>query len=149
MNLNQDHVILDLKATDRFSAYAEIMQYLVSIGDVPAEAEAPLMARLSQREELTTFAMGKNIALPHINGTSLPRCVFVYARSSEGIEFGSIDTGLVHHVLLALISEKEKGGWLKTLARSAKALSNSSLRQQLMQAQSPQSACSLIQEYFA
>ena len=147
VKLNQKQVLLDLKASDRFAALTEIIQHLVELGDIPSASAESINLALAEREENTTFAVGKNIAIPHINGTDLPECIFAYARSQEGIDFGACDSGLVHHVFLALIPEEKKCGWLKTLSRSAKALCDCDLREQLMSTTDNDEASSLLKEY--
>ena len=146
VQLDQKHVLLDLKASDRFGAITEIVNHLVELGDVPSLKESDINQALSEREEKTTFAVGKNLAIPHINGTNLKKCVFAYARSREGIDFGACDSGLVHHLLLALIPEEKKCGWLKTLSRSAKALCDCDLRDQLMTSDNVDDVTALLQD---
>lgn len=147
VQLNQKQVLLDLKASDRFSALTEMINHLVELGDIPSQKAPVIQQVLAEREEITTFAVGKNLAIPHINGTDLDECVFAYARSTEGIDFGACDSGLVHHLFLALIPEEQKCGWLKTLARSAKALCDCDLREQLMTTGDTDEATTLLKEY--
>ena len=146
VDLNDKHVLLDLKATNRFSAYSEILQHLFSIGDIPMNKVSEIESTLVERETMTTFAVGKNIAIPHINGTELKECIFAYARSTDGIDFGSCDSGLIHHLFLALIPEKKKCGWLKTLSRTARTLCECNLRAELMSTDSSQQAAHILQE---
>jgi len=129
--LKKEHLILELSADDRFSAFTEIIQHLVNAKAIPIDKHQDILTQLTSREEQTTFAVGKTIAIPHINGTDLRQHVFAYARSSEGIEFGSCDGSLVHHIFLALIPEDKKSGWLKTLSGTAKVLSDLELRHAL------------------
>jgi len=146
VQLNHKQVLLNLEASDRFSALNEIVHHLVESGYIPSDKEASIIQALTSREENTTFAVGKNIAIPHINGTDLKDCVFAYARSKDGIDFGACDSGLVHHVLLALIPEKKKCGWLKTLSRSAKVLSDCNFREKLMQPTTSEDITDLLRE---
>lgn len=146
IHLRKEQILLNLEAGDRFSAFEEMVAYLVKIGDVPFTCHQDILGQLRQREEQTTFAVGRNLAIPHINGANVKKCTFLYARSVEGIEFGSCDTGLIHHLFLALIPEDKKCGWLKTLASMARALSNVELRDSLMNLGDRKEACDLLDE---
>lgn len=145
--IGKEHVIKDLKSTDRFSAFEEIIAHLVKTKTVPYASHQEVLKTLCSREEKTTFAVGRHIAIPHINGTTVVKeCTFLYARSREGIEFGSCDTGLVHHIFLALIPEDKKGGWLMSLSQIAKSLSCAELRQQLQDAKKEEPIRKLLNE---
>ncbi len=130
--LRKEQIILDLKAKDRYSAFEEMLAYLVKLGDIPFTSQHTILDKLKSREAQTTFATGKNIAIPHINGVKIKNCTLLYARSNDGIDFGSCDCGLVHHLFLALIPEEEKCGWLKTLSMMSRAFSDGKLRESLM-----------------
>jgi len=144
-SLRRDYVILNLQSVNRFSAYKEMIGKAAFLGDLSDEAKETFLGQLIEREEQSTFAMGKGIAIPHINGANIDKCIFLYGRSTEGIEFGSCDAGLVHHIFLALIPETQKCGWLKSLASLAKTLSDASLREQLMVSTSPSAVHLLLQ----
>ena len=145
-SLRRDYVILNLQADNRFSAFDEMVAKAAMLGDLSDEAKNSLLNQLIEREEKSTFAMGKGIAIPHINGANIERCVFLYGRSTDGIEFGSCDAGLVHHIFLALIPEKQKCGWLKSLASISKILSDATLREQLMLSSSPSAVHLLLEK---
>jgi len=148
VSLQQQHILLELESSDRFAAYDEILRHLSNIGALPNDKVDEFKSILYAREELNTFAVGKNVAIPHINGTDLKHSVFCYARSTEGLECDSCDTGLVHHLFLALIPEKQKCGWLKTLTRTAKTLCERSLRDELMAQSDPKEVANLLQDRF-
>lgn len=148
VSLQQQHILLELQSSDRFSAYDEILAHLSKVGSLPQDKVEEFKSLLCKREEANTFAVGKNVAIPHINGTDLRHSIFCYARSSEGLECDSCDTGLVHHLFLALIPEKQKCGWLKTLTRTAKTLCERSLRDELMEQSDPKEVANLLKERF-
>lgn len=149
INISQRHVILDLKADDRFSAYEEMVSHLVHMKYLSNMDKVTITNRLEERESQSTFAVGKNIAIPHINGLDIPTSLFLYARSVEGIEFGSCDSGLVHHLFLALIPSEQKCGWLKTLSRLSRTLKDSSIRDTLMYITDAEETSKLLTTHFS
>lgn len=144
VHIPEQHIILDLQSEDRMEAFSEVAQFLVEQNSLSKEVALALHQELSEREEKTTFAVGKNLAIPHINGCELEECVFLYARSKNGIEFGACDLTLVHHLFFAFIPTEQKCGWLKTLAHIAKALSEQNLRERLIQSDDPIEIRSLL-----
>lgn len=149
VQLRKNQILLELESSDRFSAFQEMVSHLVKTGNIPYGSERKIIEQLREREEQSTFAVGKGIAIPHINGAEVNDCTFLYARTREGIEFGSCDTGLVHHLFLALIPEEKKCGWLKILAQLGKELSSVDVRDALMELEERETACELLERKFS
>jgi mannitol/fructose-specific phosphotransferase system IIA component (Ntr-type) len=98
--LSAKHILPDLKSSDRQEVITEMLDYLVSLGDLPQEQLEELQASLKQREEILSTGVGNGVAIPHAFSEHLQDVVAVFGRSRSGIDFSSQDGGLVHYVVL-------------------------------------------------
>jgi mannitol/fructose-specific phosphotransferase system IIA component (Ntr-type) len=98
--LSAKHILPDLKSSDRQEVIAEMLDYLVSLGDIPQEQVEEFQDSLKQREEILSTGVGNGVAIPHAFSEHLQEVVAVFGRSRAGIDFSSQDGALVHYVVL-------------------------------------------------
>jgi PTS system nitrogen regulatory IIA component len=55
-----------------------------------------VLSVLMERERISTTAIGEGVAIPHGKLPGLERIYGVFARSSEGVDFNSLDGGPTH-----------------------------------------------------
>jgi PTS system nitrogen regulatory IIA component len=107
---------LDLQATDKDSALAELVRLL---GMDPRSAET-LLRVLQRRESLGSTGMGRGIAIPHCRSLVANRLRLAYARSRGGVDFQSLDGKPVHHLFLIVAPPLEiSNQYLPVLGRIA------------------------------
>lgn len=96
------------------------------------------------REHLGSTGIGHGVAIPHGRVPDLNHPVVALVRHNAGIEFDAIDGKPVHIVILLLVPDNEDRTHLELLAKLARILQQSHIRDAIMQADSPQ----LISEIF-
>ncbi|HIE43568.1 MAG TPA: PTS sugar transporter subunit IIA, partial [Candidatus Omnitrophica bacterium] len=79
-------------------------------------------------------AIGKSIAIPHARSDAVEELAVAFARSSEGIDFRSIDGKPVHLVFMIVCPPEIKKEYIQILARIARLCKNEKMREALMQA---------------
>ena len=98
-----DRLLLDLRAREMKGAIKELVQHLVSVDAVECDSARKVERAINKRESEGTTGIGKGVAMPHAKGCkSISETVAVFARSHEGINFNSVDGGLVQLVFLVV-----------------------------------------------
>jgi mannitol/fructose-specific phosphotransferase system IIA component (Ntr-type) len=129
--LSTSRILPELRATERWQAIAEIVDFLVAGQAVPAGDRETVLAALRQREETMSTGIGFGIAIPHASTDCVTEVVTAFARSSNGIEFDSLDNEPVHFIVLFLVPRDQFQAHLRTLAAIAKFLNDRVVRDEL------------------
>lgn len=130
--LSPQAVIAELQATDKKGALEELTATLVSL--VPELDRDKVLDVLGEREKLGSTGIGDGVAIPHGKIAGLSTLQLVFARSSEGVDFESMDGQLAQLFFLLIAPEGAVGVHLKTLARISKLLKDAGVRKQLLAA---------------
>ena len=138
--LAKDAVILDLGVQSKREVLAEMAAAL-------AKVEPQIAAdRLLEREALQSTGIGEGVAIPHGKLAGLDRLVATFARSSEGVEFDSIDGQATNHFFLLVVPEHSGGQYLKALARISRFFRDAAFRQKLSESGSLEDVIGAIEE---
>jgi PTS system nitrogen regulatory IIA component len=89
---------------------------------------------LTRREKLQSTGIGNGIAIPHGRTDAVNRIIAVAGRSTEGVDFESLDGEATHLFFALLVPESEQGSHLKCLARLSRLLKQPSTRHALLNA---------------
>lgn len=124
--------ILDLQATAKDELLAEMAGAL-------ADAEESLdrdrlLTVLREREALQSTGIGEGVAIPHGKIGGLDRLVATFARSTQGVDFESIDGQPTQLFFLLVVPEQSGGQHLKALARISRFFRDASFREKLLAA---------------
>lgn len=130
--LNPQAIISELNATDKKEVLAELTDTLVAL--VPELNRSRVLEVLHEREKLGSTGIGDGVAIPHGKIPNLGELQLVFARSSKGVDFESMDGQLAQLFFLLIAPEGAVGVHLKTLARISKLLKDISVRKQLLAA---------------
>jgi nitrogen PTS system EIIA component len=103
-------IVPELAAKDRNGVIKELVASLVSAGAVDTAIEAEVIAEIIKRETKGSTGFGKGVAVPHAKHAALKQMVGVVGRSSQGVDFASLDKQPVYSffLLLSPLSEAEK-----------------------------------------
>ena len=99
--LVNDAVILNLGGRSKREVLAEMAGALAKV-EPQIEADR-LLEVLLEREALQSTGIGDGVAIPHGKMAGLDRLVATFARSSQGIDFDSIDREPTHHFFLLVV----------------------------------------------
>lgn len=113
--------IPDLKARDKKAAIKEMLQHLVSCGDLSAEDAKKAEKAVQKRESQGSTGIGKGLALPHAKGCSfLGDLLGVFARTREGLPFDAVDGGMVHVLFMVISPESQAAQHMEIMKRIAR-----------------------------
>lgn len=130
--LNEDAVILNLKATNKNAALKEIAEHLAKNNFV-SDAKK-FEADLNAREKQFSTGIGDNIAIPHAQSKSVKKNVVLIAKSSKGLDWDSIDGKKVNYLFSIALNDKDTDMQVDTLQELSKALINPETKTKLEKA---------------
>ena len=113
--IRPDCFIADLAETSRDAALRRIVHEAAGRGLV--KDENSVFAKLMQRENVQSTAVGNGIAIPHCFTSETPDLIIIVARSPRGLEFNSFD-GKPTQIIFLLIGNRQEQQ-LKALAQIA------------------------------
>ena len=142
--LVKDAVILDLGVRNKRDMLAEMAHALAKVE--PQIDANRLLEVLLEREALQSTGIGEGVAIPHGKMPGLDRLLATFARSSQGIDFESIDGQPTHHFFLLVVPEHSGGQYLKALARISRFFRDVTFRQRLAEGESLEDVVGAIEE---
>jgi len=142
--LNKDCIIPELRSKNKREVLEELTGALLNCkANLDKEA---LVAVLLERERLGSTGIGDGIAIPHGKVQDLDELVLSFGRSTEGIEFDSMDGRPTHLFFLLIAPENSAGIHLRALAKISRLLKSGQFRQRLLEAESSEALFQVIQE---
>ncbi|WP_079249732.1 fructose-specific PTS transporter subunit EIIC [Streptomyces sp. IMTB 2501] len=126
-------VKVGLGAGDKGAAIREMAELLSRSGRVGDVDE--LVAVALRREEQGTTGLGEEIAIPHAKTDAVTAPVVGFARSAEGVEWGSLDGTKARLVFMIAVPEAAAGDeHLRILALLSRKLMDAGFRERLLAA---------------
>ncbi|MFJ8634287.1 fructose-specific PTS transporter subunit EIIC [Streptomyces sp. NPDC093568] len=134
-----------LDATDKESAIREMAELLARTGRVADRDE--LVATALRREEQGTTGLGEEIAIPHAKTDAVTAPVVGFARSVEGVEWGSPDGTKARLVFMIAVPEAAAGDeHLRILALLSRKLMDARFRERLLSAADESAVLGVLRE---
>ncbi|MFH8609619.1 fructose-specific PTS transporter subunit EIIC [Streptomyces sp. NPDC018029] len=128
--LTRQTVKVRLDAGDKEAAIREMAALLATTGKVNDVEE--LVRTALRREEQGTTGLGEEIAIPHAKTDAVDAPVVGFARSSEGIEWGSLDGTKAKLIFMISVPEAAAGDeHLRILALLSRKLMDTGFRERL------------------
>ncbi len=142
--LEEEFILVGLKAKDRQSAIRQMVEFLVRTHSAPVSAEE-LFRSCMERERSDSTAVGKGVAMPHGIVKQGPAIQGVLGICSEGIDWDAPDGVPVRLVLLIATPHNHRNRHLQVLAALSKMVSNEVLRTRLLIAANANQAWEIIE----
>ncbi len=128
--LTEQTVKVRLAARDKEDAIREMAALLATTGKVDDVEE--LVRTALRREEQGTTGLGEEIAIPHAKTDAVSAPVVGFARSAEGIEWGSLDGTKAKLIFMISVPEAAAGDeHLRILALLSRKLMDTGFRERL------------------
>lgn len=120
--ITPNNIIYDLKASDKESVIAHLVDHGVRIGSIAESASSEIITSLLNREKSMSTGIGSGVAIPHCSVSLVEDLKVVIGLSKEGIAFDAIDKMPVHIFILLIVPKNKFQEHIKTLALIAKTL---------------------------
>lgn len=143
--LHDQNVVLEMNEGDAQGAITAVVDHLISKQLLVSALRDEMLGALLAREDQVSTGIGSGVAIPHAFSSSIDEAVAVFARSTSGVEFESLDNAPVHFMILFLVPEKDRNTHLQILAAIAKMFKTCGMREQLMAAQSAAGIVAVLQ----
>ncbi|MGW4912148.1 fructose-specific PTS transporter subunit EIIC [Streptomyces sp. NPDC004270] len=143
--LTERTVKVRLDSDGKEDAIREMAGLLAGSGRV-ADAEE-LVATALRREEQGTTGLGEEIAIPHAKTDAVTAPVVGFARSAEGVEWGSLDGTKARLVFMIAVPEAAAGDeHLRILALLSRKLMDAGFRDRLLAAPDERAVLGVLSE---
>ena len=150
MTLNEivktEHIVSELKATNRWEAIDELVDNLVANGAIAKSDRDAVIDVVRTRENSMSTGIGYGIGIPHASTDLIENVVGALGRSKNGIDFEALDNQPVTLVVLFLVPRGQFQKHLHTLANIARQLHNSEFRTALENAEDADSICQILSQ---
>ena len=140
--MRKELVLLDLLSEKKEHIIKELICPIIKTGFT--NSEETLYKAILDREALGSTAIGKGVAIPHAETTSIKEKIIVFGRSKKGIDFDAIDSKPVNLFFMIISPHREISPHLKILARIFRFLKDKTFRDALMNAKSSEDIMELI-----
>lgn len=138
----QETMIMELQATTKEAAIDELIASLAAGGRIN---DAKLFKeKILEREAQSSTGIGGGIAMPHAKTKAVNEATVVFAKSSAGLDFASLDEAPVHLFFMIAAPDGAGNVHLRTLAALSRLLIESEFIEQLMNAKTPAEVCALF-----
>jgi PTS system nitrogen regulatory IIA component len=128
--IRPDCFLPELPEKSREDALRRIVHAAAEKGYI--KEEAGIFAKLMERENIQSTAVGNGIAIPHCFTDEVPDLIITVARSSAGLEFDSFDGKPTQVVFLLMGNRQEHSLHLKALARIARLIKSTSFIEKII-----------------
>lgn len=136
--LTPNLIELELKGSTREEVIRELVELLAKAEQVKSGEVDTITEAVLKREHLGSTAIGRGVAIPHAKAPTAKEFIAAFGRSSEGIEFASIDGKPVHLVFLLASPPDSQRRHLKALAHISRLLSKQDFREKILEANTEQ-----------
>lgn len=136
--LAPDRIIPAMRARGHMDAIEELVDQLVLASALAADLRTEILRQLIAREEFVSTGIGGGVAIPHAFSNHVSHLIAVLGRSPDGIDFDALDRSPVHLMILFLVPTKDYQSHLRMLAAIAKMFANSTIRQRIAEASTPE-----------
>jgi mannitol/fructose-specific phosphotransferase system IIA component (Ntr-type) len=133
--LTPDRLVVPLAARDKQGIIAELVRHLVERGG--GGDAARVLASVEERESVLSTGIGLGVAIPHARSSAVRELVVVGGVAAEPIPYDSIDGEPVRLFFLIVGPEASAGLHVKILSRIARLVRRDTVRQQLVEAKTP------------
>jgi len=128
--IRPDCFLADLTVRTREDALRRIVHAVAEKGYIRDEKE--VFARLMERENIQSTAVGNGIAIPHCFTDEVPDLIIAVARAPGGLEFDSFDGKPTQVVFLLMGNRQEHSLHLKALARIARLIKSTAFIEKII-----------------
>lgn len=143
--IDEDFIIMDLKAKDKNGVIKELVELFVKKGVVIDRQD--FINAINKREEIESTGIGNGIAIPHAKAKSVKKIKVAFGRAVEGINFEALDELLVYFVFMIAAPLDTAEEYLQAIAKVLRFLRSKTYRDVILEARTKKEVMDLIREF--
>lgn len=136
----------DLRSSDKTSVIGELVESLLSAGEIGAADKDDIVKAILKREELGSTGIGRGIAVPHTKHPSVNKLIGTVGVSTNGVEFESLDGEKVQLFFLLVSPPDRPGDHLRALENISRQLRDETFCRFLKQSKTSDDILQLLNE---
>jgi len=144
--LSKKAIKANLVATSKEDTIKELVDLLISSGEILKKDRTKLIEALMAREALGSTAIGHNVGIPHAKSECVKSLVAAFGLSQKGVDFDSLDGEPVYIFFLLIAPQDSAGPHLKALARISRLTKDKYFRDSLKQAKDEKTVLKIISQ---
>ena len=141
-----ESIIPELKAKDRNGVITELVLALDKAGRLGKNNSDDVIKAIIKRENEASTGLGKAVAVPHVKHSVVKDIVATVGKSSNGIDFSSLDKQPVYSVILLISPVDDPDKHLQAMESVFKHLQQEKFRKFLRQSQTSEEIEDLLRE---
>jgi len=146
-NLKKNNILVKSNAKSRWEIIEEMVDLAVKNKEISSDDAGTVKNALIEREKSMSTGIGNGVAIPHCSTPKVSNIITVMALNPKGLNFDAIDNEPVKIVILLIVPKDKLTQHIKTLANIAKMMSDSELRQKLLELKTPDSIIKTLKNY--
>jgi len=146
-NLKKNNILVKPNAKNRWEIIEEMVELAVKSKDISHDDAETVKNALIEREKSMSTGIGNGVAIPHCSTSKVNSIITVMALTPKGLNFESIDNEPVKIVILLIVPKDKLTQHIKTLANIAKMMSDSELREKLLEQKTADSIIKTLKNY--
>ena len=135
-----------LESDDKSQVIAELVDSLVTAGQLTEDDKDEIIQAIMKREELGSTGIGRGVAVPHTKHPVVDKLLGTVAVSSDGIDFNSLDGENVQLFFLLISPPDRPGDHLRALENITRQLRDDSFLKFLKQCTTADEINQLLEE---
>jgi len=136
----------DLRSIDKSTVIAELVESLLSAGEIKSADKDDIVKAILKREELGSTGIGRGIAVPHTKHPSVNKLIGTVGVSTNGVEFESLDGEKVQLFFLLVSPPDRPGDHLRALENISRQLRDETFCRFLKQSKTSDDIFQLLNE---
>lgn len=142
--MSKDLIKLNLENTKKNEVLAEMVDLLDQGEKITSKEE--FYQTILAREAQSTTGVGNEVAIPHGKSSVVKEATLVFAKSEQGIDFGSFDDKPAKIFFMIAVPEGKNDDHLKVLAKLSRKLMHADFREALLGASTKEEVLKVIEE---
>ena len=136
----------ELASYDKEAVVTELVESLVSAGEIKPDDKEDIIAAVMKREELGSTGIGRGVAVPHTKHPSVEKLVGTVGVSVDGVDFNSLDGEKVQLFFLLISPPERPGDHLRALENISRQLRDDTFCRFLKQSKTVEDINQLLEE---
>ncbi len=142
--LNENNVLLNVEAKDKYELIDKLIDVVASSGKVLDKEK--VRNCVYEREKILSTGVGKGFAVPHGKTDAVTDIVLAFAITKEPLDYEALDNQPVRLVMLMVGKDSLISSHIKLLSRISRLMNNDEFRESLLNAKTKEEVLEIFRK---